>query len=64
MLKKLKSKIAEAKINIEKLGTIIFEGIYLSSIYPTEMAAMGLKYWMKTAKQVASSKEYLQISFA
>jgi hypothetical protein len=44
VLKKLKSKIAEAKINIEKLGTIIFEGIYLSSIYPTEMAAMGLKY--------------------
>ena len=50
VLKKPNPKIADAKINIEKLGIIIFEGINLSAIQPTEIAAMGLKYWIKTAK--------------
>jgi putative ABC transport system ATP-binding protein len=43
-LKIPKPKIAEANINTEKLGTIIFEGRYLSAIQPIEIAAIGLKY--------------------
>ena len=45
-----KPKTADASIKTLKEGSINFEGINLSAIQPIEIAANGLKNWIKTAK--------------